>query len=160
MKSMWVYLIMATLLVIAYTPEVSVGIRTLRGDDPFQIERTRQGLWEQARKYGRSPASDAAGPPDLRGVGPPGQPGGAASSLLPNAAMPSRAYGELHRDTPNARPADDADHGGYEVKRRAVRESVAFHTPTAAFHALSYPPTLPRSCQTPKFGRLAFWHKA
>lgn len=35
MKSMWVYLIMATLLVIAYTPEVSVGIRTLRGDDPF-----------------------------------------------------------------------------------------------------------------------------
>lgn len=134
MKSMWVYLIMATLLVIAYTPEVSVGIRTLRGDDPFQIERTRQGLWEQARKYGRSPASDAAGPPDLRGVGPPGQPGGAASSLLPNAAMPSRAYGELHRDTPNARPADDADHGGYEVKRRSQKAIKLIEFPILGRH--------------------------
>lgn len=69
MNATAIFLVLVPLLSNGCTPEISVGIRTLRGDDPLQTERTDPSNAAQARKYGRSMASDAAGPPDLRGVG-------------------------------------------------------------------------------------------
>jgi fructose-specific phosphotransferase system IIC component len=52
MQSMWVCPVMAALLINGCTPEIAVGFRTLRGDDPFQTERTRQGESAQIRLCG------------------------------------------------------------------------------------------------------------